>query len=84
MQKNESIRERNDGETSTFKFLQGVRVAPIFLLGLPFYMPTQVKQVTSYFDEIHIKTTSLSVNLTFRKYFYIKIVFMFFSYIFQY
>ena len=37
MQKNESIRERNDGETSTFKFLQGVRVAPIFLLGLPLY-----------------------------------------------
>ena len=51
MQKNESIRERNDGETSTFKFLQGVRVAPIFLLGLPFYFNYATCQLINVFRQ---------------------------------
>ena len=37
MQKNGSKEARNHGETSTFKFIQGVRVAAAFFLASPFY-----------------------------------------------
>ena len=37
MQKNGSKEARNHGETSTFKFIQGVRVAAAFFLASPLY-----------------------------------------------